>query len=148
MRLKQDRRYGRIGCLGWIVLSFIGVVVWVMINAPQRADQPTQFVPCQVVPPSPFKVGQLVVLARPGGAGHAHVTTDINAFHQLKKALKGGKLGDFTRLREDGKVLIAINGTIAKVLDSTDDFCHVQLEDGQFAGRIGWIETQYVEAAQ
>lgn len=88
--------------------------------------------------------GSVVWLERPGGAGHAHVSVDFEAFRMLKAALASNDIGMFNRLSREDRVLRVPNGTRARVLKLGDGSRFVSLLEGERAGATGWVETRYI----
>src|SRR6185437_17158714 len=138
MRTKGLWRKGGVikGCLTLICLGVLGFCLLglLMPKPPRQA----------IVQPSAriatVNVGDKVAVFRQGGAGNAHVASDSESYDEMLAVLDHGKLSDFTRMREDGRLMIVVNGTLATVLEIDRQRVKLRIEEGEHTGQMGWIQ--------
>lgn len=156
----ESRRYG---CGTLVALILACCLSWLLISAGRRGVGPTPAIPQapraepspEVVPsglpssrpappldlgPAEMAVGSTVILSRPGGAGHAHLSLDREAYEQLGRAYVTKDMRTFVRLSDEGRVLRVENGTRAVVLAVGPESRRVRLTEGSKAGVTGWVE--------
>lgn len=159
------------GLLGVVSLSLtalvIGASLWAAISA-KRPRKPPQWAPIEsrwtpedmarlkptlprpssspsMVPQPParqgrLKVGDVGVLD--DGDTLCALATDDEAWDLMLGIQNAG--GSLMPLVRTGRVIPAARGTRVRVIGSSFTALRVQLEDGPFAGEIGWIQAEFV----
>lgn len=118
----------------------------------QHAPDPVRR-PMRIVDTSVPVASETVVLERPGDAGDCHVCMDLESYERLEALLRAkddeGRLwesvGDFSAMREQGSLLIIVNGVHAELLRKGSGKYLVRILDGYYAGRTGWINAKHVK---
>jgi hypothetical protein len=87
-----------------------------------------------------FSPGDSVTLSRPGGAGNTVVARDEDSYAALVGARS---VGEFTALREAGRIRTISDGTLAVVIESRPGRTRVRIADGPQLGFEGWVAEEY-----
>jgi hypothetical protein len=137
------------GCSGCIMPAAFGLMALLLLLAFAGRDRGPTPPPIAPAPAraSRFKAGERAALLRPGGAGHAHVAIDRDAFAELLGADASGDLATFRRLGEEGRVLRINNGTLALIVEPGPSASFVRVLEGDRKGSTGWVEDRYLHTS-
>lgn len=141
------------------IVCVIGCIVWMVVTSQrQREAMPaTPSTPVAAPPVAPaappslapsyleLQVGQVGVLDT--GTGQTDVAVSPEALVGMADAAKARSLPRLRRFFARGQAFTVPDGTGAKLLIGGMQINEVQLTDGTYAGRKGWIAAEWIRRA-